>query len=514
MTEDTCVLRERLYVPEEYVSPEHLDAYTHYFPEEVTEEDEQGNLVKKRVLKKVQTVVRIRNPNNGRWYYGFARGNLGRLKECFGFLPWDDRRSPAKMTSELRFLPDKFLETYEKDGRGQLELVTEILADFRSGILKAPPRFGKTVVTTYLTTHLRFKTLIIIHQKDLLQQFYREFLDFTNLVEIRTPQRKKRDATGQIVGFFGDYTNPEELDVCLLCWQTLGSKHGPARIERLRDVFGLNVFDEVHRCGAYKYASVINKLNPLHRLGLTGTVERVDQKQKLVLDIVGPVNAKGKVRQVPCVVAVIHTQVRIKWDDSEPLPWLHKRLYRDEKRLRSVIKYIQQDVADGFFICVGFHRSSKEQLQEFTDLLKYMGYKAEAFYGDVHDREGVLDRFRSGETQVAVCNEAMLTGINVPRWNAYYSMFPTSSVCYEEQLDGSTDLSGNFVQNFSRPRTVFWYTPKIQKKAALIRDFVDDNTHCMRAYRKRLGAYKHEGFMIEHIYEPVGSKEEFCGTGT
>jgi hypothetical protein len=507
----SCVLRERLYVPEEFVSEESIKDFTYFFEEDEVEPDVNGRPIKTRILRKVKTVTKINNPKDGKVYYGFARGNFPKLKEHFGHLPWDDRRVAPAMVSDLQFKKGISLKTFEKDGAGQQEVIAEVLKH-RTGILKAPPRFGKTVVTVYLTTKYRLKTLIIIHQKDLLKQFYNEFIEFTNFLEIRQPQISKKDATGQVIGFFNDYTNPEELDVCLLCWQTLASVHGKARISKYRDSFGLNIFDECHRSGSYKYASVINRMNPMYRLGLTGTVDRVDKKQKLVLDIIGPVMAKGKVKQVPCAVTVIHTQQAVKFALPEPLPWLHKRLYNNMDRLRIVLKYIKEDVEDGFFICIGFHRCSQEQLQEFTDILKAMGYKAEAFYGTMkRDREEVLNEFRSGEVQIAVCNEAMLTGINVPRWNVYYSMFPTSNICYEEQLDGTKELSGNFVQNFSRPRTLFWYTPTMQKKVALIRDFVDVNAHCKRAYMKRLKAYKHEKFLIEHIHEVNNSKEDICG---
>jgi superfamily II DNA or RNA helicase len=498
-----CVLRERLYVPADEVSPEALEAFTYYFEEYEDVEDASGIVSEQKVLRKVQTVKEIRNPNDGKRYYGFSRGDLDKLKELFGHLEWDDRRAAPPATYNLKVNDSFKLLSYDRDGTGQEEVIPTVM-EKRGGILKAPPRFGKTVVTVYLTTLYRLKTLIIIHQKDLLEQFYQEYLRHTNLEEIRQPQRKKRDATGQVVGFFSDYNNPEELDVCLVCWQTLGSKNGPKRIAALRDAFGLHVIDEVHRAAAYKYSTTLNSLNPKYRLGLTGTVARVDNKQKIILDVVGPVIAKGKVRQVPCAVTVIHTHIPVKFSyPQDPLPYLHKRLYKNDDRMRIVLKYLKEDVRAGFYICIGFHRSSQAQLAEFTQILKHVGYSAESFYGDMQeDRETVLNKFRKGEVQIAVCNEAMLTGINVPRWNVYYSMFPTSNVCYEvDPLDGETVLSGNFVQNFSRPRTVFWYDDRTQKKMALIRDFVDDNRHCYGAYKKRLSAYKHEKFLIEHIYE-------------
>jgi len=502
-----CVLRERLYVPSSEVTPESLEDFTHFFEEYEDTVDAEGQVINQKVTRRVQTYKEIVNPNDGQRYHGFARGDLDKLRQHFGHIEWEDRRAAPPMTYNLQVNSSFKLKNYDNDGTGQEEVVA-IVMEKRTGILKAPPRFGKTVLTVYLTTLYRLKTLIIIHQKDLLDQFYEEYVRFTNLLEIRKPQVKKRDATGQVVGFFTDYKNPEELDVCLVCWQTLGSKKGPERVAKLRDAFGLHVIDEVHRSASFKYSATINSMNPKYRLGLTGTVARVDNKQKIALDVVGPVIAKGKVRQVPCVVTVIHTHIPVKFDmRRDPLPYLHQRLYRNDERLKIVLRYLKEDVAAGFYICIGFHRASQEQLKDFTSLLRYLGYSAEAFYGVMKlDRKEVLDQFRSGEVQVAVCNEAMLTGVNVPRWNAYYSMFPTSNVCFEvDPLDGELVLSGNYVQNFSRPRTVFWYDANTQKKMALIRDFVDDNRHCYSAYKKRLSAYKHEKFLVEHLYEKAVS---------
>lgn len=504
------VLRERLYVPEELVTDDIIAHFTYQFAEREIERDANGKPIGVgKNFQTVKTVMKIRNPNDDKYYYGFARGNLPKLKEYFGDFEWEDRTVSPKMVGNLQFRKDRHLKNFEKDGVGQEEVVAQVLKN-PNGVIKAAPRFGKTVCTVYIATKLRLKTLIIAHQHDLLRQFYQEFIDFTNLAEIKQPQINKQDARGQVVGFFSDYKNPEELDVCLLCWQTLGSKLGPQRIAKHRDTWGIIISDEVHKLGASKYASVINRLNSKHRLGLTGTLKRVDDREKIVLDIVGPVIAKGKVNQVPCAVTVIHTGTNVKYDMVEPLVYLHKRLYNNQERLKTVLKYLAEDVRDGFFICIGFHRSSQEQLQEFTDVLKFLGYKAEAFYGSMkRNREEVLQEFRDGNIQIAVCNEAMLTGINVPRWNVYYSMFPTSSVAWDVNDDGTMELSGNFKQNADRVRTPFWYTATIKKKVALIRDFVDNNKHCKNAYRKRLRAYKHQKFEIEHIYENI--KENICG---
>ena len=354
---------------------------------------------------------------------------------------------------------------------------------------------------------LGLKTLIIAHQKDLLEQFKNSFLAFSNVGEMLDgsssepayAKRKKRDASGRIYGYFQDYDNPEELDVCFLCWQTFASKYGPERIKAYRDTWGLVIVDEIHRAGSLKYASVVNRLNARHRMGLTGTVERADEHEKIVHDIVGPVTAVGKVEQITCAVTVIKTGAEIKFDIKEPLPFLHKRIYNAPGRMDIVLKYLQQDINDGFSNCVAFHRYSVAQLEDFTDTLKCMGIRAEAFYGTMNkNREDVLNSFRDGSIQVAVCNNSMLTGIDVPRWNAYYACFPSASVVFNED----NDLSGNVYQEFSRIRTPFRYEDGRKKKFGLIRDFVDNNGFCNGSFKKRLKAYRHQGFAVEFFEAP------------
>jgi len=494
-----CMLRERLYVPEEYVKPEYLKQFTHIFEVKEQQRDESGRSIGLvSGLQEVRTYIQVPDAK-GETYYGFSRGNIPFLKELFGMYPWIDKTVAPTFTSNLAFRTDRSLFTFAGEGVGQQEVVNEFLK-VKNGVIKAAPRFGKTVCTVKILTEMKVKAIIVTHQEDLLSQFYAEFIDFSNLKNIQNNSGSKKDAKGRVVGFFSDYDNPEELDVCLLCWQTFASKYGAERIKKYRDTWGLLVVDECHRQGAAKYASVINNINARHRLGLTGTLKRVDSREKLVLDIIGPVVARGLVKQVPCAVLVTHTNLPVQFKPHEPLPFLFKRLYANEQRTAIVLKQIAEDVKDGMWICIGFHRSSKEQLQDFTDRLKALGYKAEAFYGGMkRNREEVLEEFRNGTVRIAVCNEAMLTGINIPRWNVYYSMFPVANVVFDKS-GGTSELSGEFKQKFDRIRTPFRYSDKVIKRFGLIRDYSDVNGICQGMLKKRIKAYKSEKFPIEDIH--------------
>jgi superfamily II DNA or RNA helicase len=640
-----CVLADRLYVPEEHVNQEILDEFV--YTTEESDSYEYGAF--ETVVGTIRTFIKVRS--DGHIFYAFSKGNIEKLGRLFGHLPWEDKTAAPKMASGLAFKGKLF--NWDDDQIGQQEATDEWLK-CRCGIINAPPRFGKTITSIYLMTKVGCKTVIIAHQKDLLEQYYKSFTDFTNVKDVQSIKKgqHKTDATGRVYGYFDDYYNPEELDVCLLCWQTFASKYGDARIEAFCKTWGTVIVDECHpyntpvlidydkymsigevyenpsithvlsynldtkqierkkiverRCheserarvsvrvrgerglavisptdnhkyyvsgkgyvqakdlcsgdklitlestseleveavtdadipkdkrvynlevennhnyfvmahrmteegrikrtttpilvsnchklGGICYAKVINRLHSRHRMGLTGTVERVDGREFLLKDIIGPVVARGKVKTIPCEVEIVHTGVPIKYTFAEPLVRLYKRIYRAEGRMDIVLKYIYKDVQAGRYICFAFHRQSVADLVEWTEKLQNLGFKAEAFYGSCKDRKGVLKRARSGETQILVCNSQMLTGIDVPRWDAYYSAFPTSNVVFTDD-----NLSGNFYQEFSRIRTPFTYEDGRVKKCGIIRDFVDTHSFCYGSYRKRYKAYENQGFNINVI---------------
>jgi len=257
------------------------------------------------------------------------------------------------------------------------------------------------------------------------------------------------------------------------------------------------IVSNCHRMGGVKFASVINQLNARHRMGLTGTVERCDYHEKFYSEVIGPVVAHGKSRKVPCKVTVIKTRVDIEFKNHEPFPYVHKRIYNNKDRMNIVLEYLEKDIEDGDFICFAFHPYSIKQLERFTEKLKSFGWSAKAFYGQMsEDRKTVLSQFVSGEVQVAVCNRQMLTGIDVPRWNCYYNVFPSSNVRFNEL----GQLSGNYYQEFSRVRTVFKYPETgVVKTEAKIRDFLDNNRFCFATFNKRMKAYENQEFPVEFI---------------
>ncbi len=495
----SCILSDRFYVPEAYVQPDNLYPFVYELNSSKDKEAyDYGPF--ESTTNTITTFSKVTFKDSHDIYYAFARGDLAKLWDMFGDLPWDDKTVDPAMTSDITF-KGKLL-TWQEHEVGQQEAVALWLKR-KGGIIRASPRFGKTISSIYILTKLKKKTLIITHQVDLLEQFYKSLEKFTNVTDIAQPPKRSRDATGRIVGYFQDYDNPEELDVCLLCWQTLASKqYGNERILKYKNTWGLLIIDECHRLGGLQYARIVNRLAAKHRLGLTGTVERSDGREFLLHAIIGPVVAEGRVATIDCQVHITHTNCLINYSFTDPLPYLYKRIYNDKVRMQIILDDLLLDVKNGRYICFAFHRCSTKQLNHWTESLKCLGISAEAFYGACRDREGVLQRARSGETQVLVCNSQMLTGIDVPRWNTYYSAFPSGNVVF----NSVGLLSGSFYQEFSRIRTPFTYEDGQKKSAGIIRDYVDNNKFCFATYRKRYKAYKNQQFSI-HVKKIIEKPE-------
>jgi hypothetical protein len=109
--------------------------------------------------------------------------------------------------------PFKFTGTLKPEQ----ELAVEALLKKRRGVLKAPPRSGKTVLSTALACRLSVKTLIIASQRDWLAGFYETFVGSDTQAPL-TSLKKQR------IGFCKKLEDFENYDVCLATVQTFTRK--------------------------------------------------------------------------------------------------------------------------------------------------------------------------------------------------------------------------------------------------------------------------------------------------
>lgn len=131
-----------------------------------------------------------------------------------------------------------------------------------NGILKAKPGFGKTVCSAYLTATLKRKTLIILDNSKLVEQWTEAYLQFTTI---------KENQIGYIIGNVFDC---KEITITMI--QTLMSKvkkNMSEFYEKMRNEgFDLVFFDETHKTSSGpKFALGSLFLNTKNIIGLSAT---------------------------------------------------------------------------------------------------------------------------------------------------------------------------------------------------------------------------------------------------
>jgi superfamily II DNA or RNA helicase len=195
---------------------------------------------------------------------------------------------PRGFTSELlRFLDDQGLKYELNDMRPKKELVKfesnlklhddqdtalSNLMLSEQGILIAPPGSGKTIIGLQLIARHKQSALIIVHKKQIFNQWVERIESFLNI-----PKKH----IGQICST--KKQSGAKITVAMI--QTL-HRMDTVNIEKK---FGLIIVDECHHMPAKMFRGVITKFNPFYLYGLTATPERKYKDERLIFIYLGEV---------------------------------------------------------------------------------------------------------------------------------------------------------------------------------------------------------------------------------
>jgi superfamily II DNA or RNA helicase len=176
---------------------------------------------------------------------------------------WRDERS-AGHTVEAEFL-----------GRltKQQEAAMATLLRHETGVLAAATGFGKTVVAAAMIAARKVSTLILVHRRQLMEQWAARLRSFLDL-----PQ----DAIGQIGGSVRKQTGA--IDIAMI--QSLVQK---GVVDDLIAEYGHLIVDECHHLSAVSFEAVARRAKAKCILGLSATVTRKDGHHPIIFMQCGPV---------------------------------------------------------------------------------------------------------------------------------------------------------------------------------------------------------------------------------
>jgi superfamily II DNA or RNA helicase len=154
------------------------------------------------------------------------------------------------------------LRPYQQEGADQLKLLWNYNGEIK-GLFKAHPGYGKTVLGAWATCLTKQKTLIILDNSILVQQWKDAYLNFTDLTE-------------DDIGIFQGTTVEIDKPVVITMVQTLIAKQKSNMKEwysKIKEAgFGLVFYDEVHATASGpKYALASLFINTRNVVGWSAT---------------------------------------------------------------------------------------------------------------------------------------------------------------------------------------------------------------------------------------------------
>ena len=346
------------------------------------------------------------------------------------------------------------------------------------GVLAATTGFGKTVISAYLIAKRKVNTLVLVHRRQLLDQWIAHLINFLGL----SPQE-----VGQIGG--GRQKATGVVDVA-----TIQSLYKKGVVNDLVGEYGHLVIDECHHISARSFELVVRQSKAKYVIGLSATVTRKDGHHPIIFMQCGPVRYRVDPRKQAAKrsfqhrVVVRKTQFRLSEEFSEDnrpsIQKIYKALSDDKFRNVKIVEDALEVIKAGRYPVILTERRDHlrllaEQLQPHIHnvfvLKGGMGRKQRRLIQDQ------LANMPDGEPRVILSTGRYLgEGFDDARLDTLFLTLPISWRGTLAQYAGRLHREHN------------------PKKEVIIYDYLDENVPLLsRMYAKRRRGYKALGYKIE-----------------
>jgi len=249
--------------------------------------------------------------------------------------------------------------------QGQLypeqKIAAEAMALHDTGVLSATTAFGKTVVAAWLIAQRGVNTLVLVHRRQLLEQWVERLSAFLKLTA---------KAIGRIGG--GRKKPTGLLDVALI--QSLVRK---GVVDDQVGEYGYLIVDECHHLPASSFEQVARRAKARFVTGLSATVTRKDGHHPIIFMRCGPIRYRVDAKQQAQARPFAHT-VHVRPTAFQPVRTadpdarrqfhdLYDELIADKARNRLICEDVVQAVREGRSPIILTER--KEHLDRLEEVL-------------------------------------------------------------------------------------------------------------------------------------------------
>ncbi|MDW2055127.1 DEAD/DEAH box helicase family protein [Vibrio sp. 506] len=343
------------------------------------------------------------------------------------------------------------------------------------GVLHAPTAFGKTVTAIGLIQIRGVNTLVLVHNKQLVDQWQERLKAFTQGIDIGVYTGAKKKPTGQV-------------DVAT--YQSLINRSDNS-VHALVKEYGQIIVDECHHLSAPQYEQVLSEAHAKYVVGISATLERRDGHQPIIFMQAGRVRHSIKLDRNNQFAQVLDRreltlEVPLHLSSNEPKPHIseiYRWLMLHPVRNAAIVEGIQNEVANGRVPIVLTER--REHANIIAGLLNDAGITHQILVGSMKKKQQAEAMSKLDSTQVIVATGRFVgEGFDLPRLDTLILALPVS-------------WKGSLIQ----------YVGRIQrdykgKEEVKVIDYVDAKIPMLlRMFNKREKGYRALGFSSESIIQ-------------
>ena len=352
----------------------------------------------------------------------------------------------------------------------------DAMLEHEEGVLVAPPGAGKTVMACAAIVRRRTPTLILVHRKQLLDQWSDRLQNFLGL--------SKNE-----IHVLGKARYPD-APVALGMFPTLARSEFP---EALLAKYGHVIIDECHHVPAASFEAAMKCCTARYILGLTATPNRKDGLQKILFLQCGPIRHRIDLdhsEEQSRTVFVREFSLGLPAEkDRLPIHQIWEHLIQSGERNRAIASDVSSALKEQRFCALLSDR--KEHLNALESLLREK-WPEESVYridGSTNQklRTAILGNLRARAAEerpfVLLATASLLgEGFDMPELDTLFLTMPIS-------------FKGRLIQYAGR---LHRFSEK--KKSVRIYDYVEpDHPLTAQMYRKRTTAYREMGYSIQIV---------------
>ncbi|HBC3401486.1 TPA: DEAD/DEAH box helicase [Vibrio parahaemolyticus] len=395
---------------------------------------------------------------------------------------WDDVKAIcseldiALQVTDNRFVGQALAEmTFVGSLRSAQSKAIDKLMQHDIGVLHAPTAFGKTVTAIGLIQRRGVNTLILVHSKQLVDQWQERLKTFTQGIDIGVYTGTKKKPTGQ---------------VDIATYQSLINRSDNS-VHSLLKEYGQIIVDECHHLSAPQYEQVLSEAHAKYVVGISATLERRDGHQPIIFMQAGRVRhiiKSDRNNQFAQVLdrRELNLEVPLYLSSNEPKPHIseiYRWLMLHPERNAAIVEGIQNEVANGRVPIVLTER--REHANIIAGLLNDAGITYQILLGSMKKKQQAEVMSKLDSTQVVVATGRFVgEGFDLPRLDTLILALPVS-------------WKGSLIQYVGRIQRDY----KGKEKVKVI-DYVDAKIPMLlRMFNKREKGYRALGFLSESIIQ-------------